>query len=338
MPEAQSQVPPSQLTGVQKASVLLITLGAEAAANVMQHLAPHEIERLTSHIVNTHHVAPETRESVLSESTIALAERSMAGGEDFARTLLEQAVGGPKAKELLSKLTSAGADVFTWLRAVSPPQLASCIRNERPQIVALVIAYVQPDQAAQVLSGLPDNLQGEVALRLTNMRPTDSEFIKHVDRILRERVYGDGSEASIQLGGSESTAKILSNTDRTTEKKIMEYLTKTDEDIANRIKESMFVFEDILDLDDRAMQTILRDIPQDDLRLALKGMGQEQREVFYRNMSQRAADTLKEDLEASGPVKRRDVEAAQTRIANTARQLDEAGEISLRETEEDMVT
>ncbi len=317
--------------------MLLITLGPDAAANVMQQLAPHEIEQLTSHIVALNHVDPQVRESVLSESTTALAGHAQAGGEEFARNLLEQAVGGNKAKELLTKLTSAGADVFTWLRAVSPLQLASCIKNERPQVVALVIAYLQPDQAAQVLSGLPDDLQGEVALRLTNMQPTDSEFIKHVDRILRARVYGDGSDASIQLGGSESAAKILSNTDRTTEKKIMEYLTQTDEDIANRIKESMFVFEDILELDERAVQTILRDVPQDDLRLALKGMGQEQREVFYHNISQRAADTLKEDLEASGPVKRRDVEAAQTRIANTARQLDEAGEISVRDTEEDMV-
>jgi len=285
--------------------VLLIALGPEAAANVMQQLTPDEIERLTSQIVNLNRVGPQVRENVLSESTKSLAERAMAGGEDFARTLLEQA--------------------------------ALCIKDERPQVVALVIAYLQPDHAAQVLSALPEQLQGEVALRLTKMQPTDSEFIRHIDTILRERVYGEGGEASVQLGGSESAAKILSNTDRTTEKKIMEYLAQTDETIANRIKENMFVFEDILELDDRAVQTILRDVPQEDLRLALKGLEQDQREVFYRNMSQRAADTLKEDLEASGPVKRRDVEAAQTRIANIARQLDEAGEISLRETEEDMV-
>ena len=318
--------------------MLLIALGSELSANVMQQLTPDEIERLASGIVVTRRVDSEQRQKVLDECIRSLSEDDAGGGADYAAKLLEQAVGGIKAKEVLGRLTPRGGlDALNWLKDVSALQLASCVGNERPQLVALVVAYLPPEQAAQLLSALPETLRGEVALRLTTMQPTDPEVVKHLSQVLRQRLSTFDSATLTEVGGSESIARILSNVDRTTEKTIMEYLTENDKDVAEKIKENMFVFEDILSLDDRAVQTIVRDTPQEDLRLALKGSPPEARDVFYRNMSQRAADTLKEDLETGGPVKKRDVEGAQGRIAGIARQLDEAGEISIRGTDEEMV-
>jgi len=253
--------------------------------------------------------------------------------------ILEQVVGGVKAKELLTRLTTGGgAGAFRWLRAVRPSQLAQCIRGERPQVVALVVGHLPPEQAAQVLATLPEQLQGEVALRLTTMQPTDPEVVKRVDDILLQRLASTDSAALTEVGGNDIVVQILNNIDRTTEKKILEYLTETDPSIANAIKEKMFVFEDILSLDDRSIQIILREVPQEDLRLALKGSSENVKDLFFRNMSQRASETLREDLESSGPVRLRDVEAAQGRIANIARRLEEAGEISLRDSGEDLVS
>ena len=318
--------------------MLLVALGSELSANVMQQLTPDEVERLASGIVVTRRLDQEQRRRVLDECSRALAEGADAGGADYAAKLLEKAVGGAKAKEVLGRLTSRGGlDALGWLQGVSAQHLASCIGNERPQLVALVVAYLPPEQAGQLLSALPERLRGEVALRLTTMQPTDPEVVKQLSEVLRGRLSNADATTLTEVGGSESVARVLSNVDRTTEKKIMEYLTEADKELADRIKENMFVFEDIMSLDDRAIQAIVRDVPQDDLRLALKGSPPENREAFYRNMSQRAVDTLKEDLETSAPVKRRDVEGAQARIATIARQLDEAGEISLRQTDEEMI-
>ena len=317
--------------------MLLITLGAETSAKVLQQLAPDEVERLASGIVMLKRVDKDVRQKVLSECSNSLLEGGPLAGADYASKLLEQAVGGQKAKELLNKVNSGGSDAFASLRRMSPGQLAALVSHERAQIVALVVAHLPAEQAGQVVAALPDRLQGEVILRLTTMKPTDPEFVEHVDDILQQRVSEGGGGNLSEVGGTSTVAQILSNVDRSTEKKIMDYLTETDPKVAEEIKENMFVFEDILSLDDRAIQVILRDLPQEDLRLALKGSPEDVRETFYRNMSQRVVDTLKEDLDASGPIKRRDVDGAQGRIANIARQLDEAGEISLRESGDDMV-
>jgi len=326
------------LSGAEKASVLLISLGADVSSSVLQHLTPEEIERLTAEIVMLKRVDQGLRDQVLEECKEALSSQSIGGGAEYARALLEQVVGGAKAKELLTRLSSGGGTgSFRWLRAVPPTQLAQCIRSERPQVAALVLGHLPADQAAQVLSALPEQMQGEVALRLTAMQPTDPEVVRGVDEVLLQRLSTSENAAFTEVGGNEAVVNILNNVDRGTEKKIMEFLSSTDKDTANSIKEMMFVFEDMLTLDDRSIQIILRDVPQDDLRLALKGSPENVKDIFFRNMSQRAAETLKEDLEASGPVKLRDVDAAQGRIASIARALDEAGEISIRDTGEDVV-
>ena len=338
MAENEIKKPSIDLSGAEKASVLLISLGAEKSSSVLQQLTPDEIERLTAEIVMLKRVDPTLRAHVLEECKKALADGTIIGGADYARVVLEQVVGDAKAKELLSRLTSgSGAGSFRWLRAVPPQQLAQCIRSERPQVMALVIGHLHAEQAAQVLSALPEQAQGEVALRLTTMQPTDPDIVRSIDEILMQRLSTTDNATFSEVGGSDAVVSILNNVDRGTEKKIMEYLTETASETANKIKEMMFVFEDILNLDNRSIQIILRDVPQDDLRLALKGSSDSVKEVFFRNMSQRAVETLKEDLESSGPVKLRDVEAAQGRISLVARSLDEAGEISIRDNADDVV-
>lgn len=341
MSEVESQAPeiPGRLSGVAKASVLLISLGAGVSSGVMQHLTPDEVERLTAEIVKRRKVMPDLVQRVIEEGRKALTDRAPTGGEDYARELLGQVFGENKAKDFLNRLQSGGSGggPTRALRGVPPRHLAQALKSERPQVVALVLGHLPAEHAAQVLSVLPEQLQGEVALRLTTMLPTDPEIVNNVARVLVQQLSSSDNAAFMEVGGNDSIIDILNNVGRSTEKKILEYLTEVDERVANQIKERMFTFDDILSLDDRSMQVILRDVPQDDLRLAMKGAPENVKEVFFRNMSQRAAETLKEDLEASGPVKLRDVEAAQSRIVSIARQLDEAGEISLRNSGEDLV-
>jgi flagellar motor switch protein FliG len=336
--ENETKQPAINLTGTEKASVLLVSLGPEKSSSVLQQLTSDEIERLTAEIVLMKRIDSSLRTQVLDECKKSLADGAILGGTDYARVILEQVVGDAKAKELLSRLTSgSGVGSFRWLRAVSPQQLAQCIRSERPQVMALVLGHLHPEQAAHVLSALPEQAQGEVALRLTMMQPTDPEIVRSIDEILTQRLSTSDNAAFAEVGGSDAVVSILNNVDRGTEKKIMEYLSETASETADEIKEMMFVFEDILNLDDRSIQIILRDVPQDDLRLALKGSSENVKDVFFRNMSQRAVETLKEDMDSSGPVRLRDVEAAQGRISNIARSLDEAGEINIRDTGDDVV-
>ncbi|MCE5315713.1 MAG: flagellar motor switch protein FliG [Armatimonadota bacterium] len=324
-------------SGLRRASMLMVALGTELSSIIMQQLTPDEIERLTAEIVTVNRLDPTSRRLVIEDCRKDLADVGIAGGTEYARKLLEQVLGEAKATEVLGKLSSDGGNALRWLRTAPARQLAQCLANERPQIAALVIGHLPPEQGAQVMSALPEKAQGEVALRLTVMQPTDPETVKNVADILLQRLATTENAVFTEVGGNKSVVQILNNVDRSTEKKILEYLTEVDETIANQIKESMFVFENILGLEDRAIQIILRDVPQEDLRLALKGSNNDVKEVFFHNMSSRAVETLKEDLDSSGPVKLRDVEAAQLRIASIARQLDEAGEISIRDTGEEVL-
>jgi len=335
--EAQQIKPLKNYSGVRRASMLMVALGTDMSSAIMQQLTPDEIERLTAEIVMVNRLDNIAREQILEQCREDLKEYGAVGGTEYARALLEQVLGEAKAMEVLGKLSSDGGNALRWLRTAPARQLSQCLANERPQIVALVIGHLPSEQAAQVLASLPENIQGEVALRLTVMQPTDPETVKNVADVLLQRLAMTENANFTEVGGNKTVVSILNNVDRSTEKKILEYLTEVNETIANQIKEGMFTFDDIAALDDRSIQIILRDVPQEDLRLALKGAGSDIRDIFFRNMSSRAVETLKEDLEASGPIKLRDVEAAQLRIASIARQLEEAGEISLRDSGEEML-
>lgn len=332
----------SGLSGLAKASILLISLGAGTSSTVLQQLNPDEIERLTAEIVRQKRVRPEMRKRVIDECRQVLTEDAVHGGLDYAKEVLQGIFGETKAVEMLERAAmggggGSGLSAGRVFRAIPTRQLAQALKNERAQVVALVLGHLPPDNAAQVLSALPEQLQGDAALRLVNMQPTDPEVVRHVADQLLQQLSGSDSAALSEVGGNESVVRILNSVGRSTEKRVMEYLSSVDEDAATAIKDRMFTFDDVISLDDRSIQTILRDVPQDDLRLALKGAPGNVKETLYRNMSQRAAETLKEDLEASGPVKLKDVEAAQSRIVAIARSLDEAGEISLRGSGEELV-
>ena len=324
--------------GVKRASMLLVALGTRLTSAIMQELTPDEIERLTLEIVQIDHLSNETRHQILDECGNSLKEIGAVGGPEYARRILEQAVGETKAAELLGRVSSPGSgNALRWLRSVPPRQLAQHVSTERPQVVALVLGHLSPEQTASVIAILPEDLQGEIALRLTGMQPTDPEIVKYVADILLQKLSMTENAAFTEVGGMKAVIQILNNVDRTTEKNILEYLGKVNERVANEVKAGMFIFEDILVLDSRSIQTILREVPQEDLRLALKGATEATKEIFFKNMSQRAAESLKDDLESSGPVRMRDVEAAQGRIAAVARLLDENGEISLRDGGDEVV-
>ncbi len=329
----------SRLSGIEKASILLISLGADTSSNIMSHLTPDEIERLASEIVRLKKVDPDVREAVLQDSRRSLTEYGGAGGLEYAQEVLTSVFGDSKAKELLFKLQTGGGvgSSFRWLKNIPARQLAQLISNERPQVVTLIIAHLPPDYAGQIVSLLPEQMQGEIMLRLRTMQPTDPEVVKSLNQTLHQHLSSGDGTALQEVGGSESVIQILNGVDRGTERKIFEYLESVDEEVAAELKANMFVFEDIFALDDRSIQTILRQVPQEDLRLALKGAQEPQKQVFFKNMSQRAAETLQEDLQNSGPTKMRDVEAAQGRIVAIARELDESGEISLRDGNDDVV-
>jgi flagellar motor switch protein FliG len=328
----------TQISGIEKASLLLISLGSKAAGSVLQHLSSDEVQTLCAQIARQQKVDPLLQTQVLQDFTRS-RDVSCVGGLDYAQELLEQALGPAKAKSLMDQIAiGSGGRPFDWLKGSSTSRLASCLQHERPQVIALVLAHLTAAQAAEALALLPEEIQGAVAHRLTAMQPVAPDVVTYIEDILKSKLVRDGATGDLKsVGGLQSLVMILNNADRPTEGKIMQYLEQAESDIAESVKQMMFVFEDILTLDDRAVQAIICDLEQDDLRLSMKGASDEIKEMFFRNMSERAAEALKEDLEMLGPVKRRDVEAAQRRVVAVVRKLDETGEISLRPDSEEVI-
>ncbi len=325
----------SSLSGVEKASLLLIALGTKSASQVLQHLTQYEVEKLCAQVAKHEHVDPELQEQILMEFDEQQNIRQINGGLAYAREVLEQALGPVKAKELLDEIAiTYGERPFDWIKSSVIPRLVNCLQGERPQVIALVIAHLQADLAADLLSRLPLEVQGKVAHRLTCMRPVAIDAVRTVEEIIREKLSRNGTGDVKAVGGIESLVTILNSADRATEGSIIEYLESTEKAVAESIKQMLFVFEDILKLDDRAVQTIIRELAPDDMRLSLKGSDDDIKNIFFRNMSERAVEALKEDLELMGPVRRRDVEDAQRKVVAVIRRLDETGEISIRQDEE----
>ncbi len=320
----------SEMKGRQKAAVLLITLGPEIAASVYKYLTPEEIEQLTMEIANLRKVDNDQRESVVKEfRDIALAKEYIAtGGIDYAREVLEKAMGAQRAADILAKLTaSLQVRPFDFARKVDPHQILSFLQDEHPQTMALVLSYLDAPQAALVLSSLPRDLQADVARRIAQMTPTSPDVVMEVEQILEAKLSAMGSLDHTQNGGVEAVVKILNGVDRGTEKAILEQLELQDPELADEIKKKLFVFEDIVSLDNRSLQRIIRDVEPSDLQLALKVASEQVQQVIFENMSKRMAETFKEDMEFMGPVRLRDVEDAQQRIVGVIRRLEEAGEI-----------
>ncbi|MBI4277484.1 MAG: flagellar motor switch protein FliG [Armatimonadetes bacterium] len=318
------------ITGRQKAAMLIVALGTELASTIMKHLKDEEIEALTFEIANVPHVAPEDRQEVITEAyQIALAREAVTtGGAGYARQVLERSVGKQRASEILDRLSiTMQVGPFDALRRVDPLQLASLLQQEHPQTIALVLAHLKPEQAAAVLAALPAALQVEVAIRVAVMDRTAPETIREVEAALETKLTSLPTQEYTSKGGVTALVEIINQSDRTTEKTILEALQTQSPDLADQVKKLMFVFEDLLSLDDRSIQLILRTVDSKDLSLAMKGASEELKAAIYRNMSQRAAEALKEDLQLMGPVRVRDVEEAQGRIVMAVRQLEESGQI-----------
>ncbi len=320
----------TELNGVQKAAILLISLGPEKSASIFKHLKEDEIEQLTLEIANTRSVSPKVKEQVINEFyEVCLAQQYIAeGGIGYARDLLEKALGPEKAMMVISKLTtSLQVRPFEFISKTEPGQLLNFIQDEHPQTIALILSYLSVGQAAQVVASLPVEKQADVAKRIALMDRTSPDVIKEVERILERKLSSLVNQDYTIIGGVDAIVDILNTVDRGTEKHIMENLELEEPELADEIRKKMFVFEDILSLDDRTIQRVLRDVENSELAVALKSSNEEVRTIIFNNMSKRLATMIQEDMEFMGPVRMKDVEEAQQKIVNIIRKLEEAGEI-----------
>ncbi len=326
MPETKA----SDIPGRRKAAILLVILGPEKAAEVLKHLDESDVEMLTIEIANLGQVSNEEKRAVLQEFSNLLKAREMlaSGGIEYAKKVLEKAFGPEKAMKIIERLVSnLQVKPFEFVKKADPLQLVNFLQSEHPQVIALVLSYLDPAMAAQVLGALPEDLQIEVVKRIALLERTSPEIVREIERSLERRLSGIVSQQFSKVGGVDTAAEIMNNIDRQTEKKIMEQLTQDAPELAEEIRRRMFVFEDILKLDDRSIQLVLREVDTRDLALALKGASDEVKEKIFKNMSKRAAQLLKDELEFMGPVRVKDVEEAQQKIINIIRRLEESGEI-----------
>ncbi|MTH52741.1 flagellar motor switch protein FliG [Bacillus mangrovi] len=320
----------TKLTGKQKAAILLISMGPDVSASVYKHLSEEEIERLTLEISGVRTVEATKKEDILEEfHQIAMAQDFISsGGIAYAKEVLERALGEDRATAIISRLTSTlQVKPFDFARKAEPGQILNFIQNEHPQTISLILSYLDPVQAGQILSELPQEVQADIARRIAVMDRTSPEIINEVEQILEKKLSSAFTQDYTQTGGVESVVEVLNGVDRSTEKTILDALEIQDPELAEEIKKRMFVFEDIVTLDNRAIQRVIRDVDNEDLKLSLKVASEEVREIVFKNMSTRMAETYREEMEYMGPVRLRDVEESQSRIVGVIRRLEENGEI-----------
>lgn len=319
-----------QLSGRQKASIFMISLGPEKSAQVMKYLNEEEIERLTLEIASVRTIDSEQLEDVTKEFTeLYMASHYIAqGGIEYAKEVLEKALGTEKAIEIIGHLSSnLQIRPFDFIRKTDPSQVLNFIQGEHPQTIALIMSYLESEQAATILSALPSERQTEVARRIAIMDSTSPEIIREIENTLEKKISSLGTQDYTSAGGINSIVEILNHVDRSTEKTILETLEVQDPVLSEEIKKLMFIFEDIIKMDDRSIQLVLREVENKDLALALKGSNEEVKDKVKKNMSKRAAEMLEEEITFLGPVRLKDVEEAQQQIVNVIRRLEDAGEI-----------
>lgn len=320
----------NELTGKQKAAILLISLGPDVSASIYKHLSEDEIEQLTLEISSVRKVEPSLKEAVLHEfEQITLAQNYLEkGGVSYAKQVLEKALGSEQAMMIINRLTSSlQVRPFDFARKADPMQLLNFIQHEHPQTIALILSYLEPIQAGQILSSLPQERQADIARRIATMGSTSPEVINEVEQILERKLSATVTQDYTQTGGLEAVVEVLNGVDRATEKIIIDTLEIQDPALAEEIKQRMFVFEDIVTLDNRSIQRVIRDAENDDLLLSLKVASEEVKSIIFKNMSSRMVETFKEEMEFMGPVRLKDVEEAQSRIVAAIRRLEDAGEI-----------
>ena len=318
------------LTGVQKAAILMIALGAENSAQVIKHLNEAEIEQLTLEMANVRRISPEQRDYVVEEfHQMCMANAYISqGGIEYAREVLERALGETRAFEIISRLSSSlKMRPFDLVRRTDPKQLFSFIQGEHPQTIALIMTHLPAEKAATLLASITPDRQADVARRIATMGRTSPEVLKEIEKVLERKISSLAPTDYTTSGGIQSIVDVLNRTDPGTVKVVMDSLEMEDPELAEQIKRQMFVFADIVMLDDRGIQLVLREVETKDLGLALKGSNPEVAQKIQGNMSSRAAQMLKDDMEFMGPVRLRDVEEAQQRIVKVIRKLEESGAI-----------
>ena len=319
-----------EFSGKEKAAILLISLGPENSAEIFKHLSEEEIEELTLEIANMRMVSSDEKNQVIEDFyQLALAQEYISeGGINYAKEVLERALGPDRAVDIISRLTSSlHVRPFEFIRKADPNQLLNYIQNEHPQTIALILSYLNPNQAAQILANLPPEKQGEVTRRIAVMDRTSPDVVKEIEKVLESKFSSMLSQDFTTTGGIESVVDILNSVDRGTEKFIMEELDIRDAELSEEIRRRMFVFEDIVSLDNRSVQRVIREIDNSQWAVALKSASEEVKEVIFSNMSKRLVEMIKEDIEFMGPVRIRDIEEAQQNIVNVIRKLEEEGEI-----------
>ncbi len=329
-----------ELTGKQKAAILLISLGPEVSASVFKHLREDEIEQLTLEIANVRKVESSDKEKIMHEfHQLAIAQEYLTqGGIEYAKDILEKALGQQKAISVINRLTATlQVRPFDFARKTDPNQILNFIQNEHPQTIALVLSYLQPEQASMILSSLAQEKQADIARRIALMDGASPEIINQVERVLEQKLSSTFQHDYTAAGGIQSIVQILNGVDRGTERTILDTLEIDNPELAEEIKKRMFVFEDIVNLDNRSIQRVIRDTDNNDLQLALKVASEDVRDAIFANMSKRMVETFKEEMEFMGPVRLRDVEEAQTRIVATIRRLEEDGEIIIARGGDDVV-
>ena len=318
------------ITGKQKAALLLISLGPDASAEIYKHLTEEEIEKLTLEISTIKNVSSDKKDEIMEEfyNLVMAQDYISQGGIGYAKMVLDKALGSEQATAIINRLTSSlQVKPFDFARKADPNQILNFIQNEHPQTIALILSYLDSNQAAQILSNLPEEMQADVARRIALMDSTSPDVIYKVEQILEQKLSATFTADYTQTGGIEAVVDVLNGVDRATERTILDELAENDPELAEEIKKRMFVFEDIVTLDNRAIQLVIRDCENEDLILALKVASDEVKQVVFKNMSTRMRETFQEELEVMGPVRLRDVEEAQGRIVAVIRRLEETGEI-----------
>ncbi|MDF2673260.1 MAG: fliG [Clostridiales bacterium] len=330
-----------KLTGIQKSAVLFVTLGPDSAAPILKKLPETEIQKITFEIANMPKIKKELKNEVLQEfvNLNRAKDYILEGGFEYAKNLLSKALGSQRAMEIIDRVSEITQQYrpFGIARKADAHQLLNVVMGEHPQTIALIMCYLQAEKAAQILSGLPEEMQVDVAKRMAIMSNTSPIVIEEVEEILQKKLSNLIRSDIATIGGVSALVDVLNNVDRGTEKAILEELDRDQPELAEKIRESMFVFEDIISLDNASIQRIVREVDMKDMALALKGSSEEVAHILYNNMSKRAAQTLREDIEFLGPVRLIDVEKAQQAIVAIVRRLDEAGEIVISRGGEDAV-
>ncbi len=318
--------------GLKRAAAIMIALGEEVIAPVMAHLDEDEVAELSKEIATTRVVAPEKMDEYIEDFyNMMLAKKFIAkGGLEYAKSVLVKSLGPERARKIIDRLTKMleQSSGFDFLAKIDPKQLAKFIQTEHPQTIALILAHLDPSQAAESLAQLPEDMKADITLRISNLQDISPSVVKTLARVLEER-FESLSSYNVEVGGVKSVAEIFNRMDRTTSKNTLEKLEKESPELVAAIRDMMFVFEDIKALNDVALQEILKKADKKALTMALKGTDEEMQERFFRNMSKRAVETMKEEMEYMGPVKLKEVEKAQHEIVSIVRELEEEGIVSI---------